>query len=357
MSKIDFMRTAFQLAKKGFNKTGSNPMVGAVIVKNNKIIGKGFHEEFGGPHAEVNAIKNAEEKGFSVANSKMFVTLEPCCYLKKKTPPCAPLIVKKGIKEVIIGMKDPNLKVNGKGIKLLKRHKIKTQVVDYLAQNEQLNRGFINLIKNQRPYVTLKICLTMDGKIYNLKNNKENIGDSLQLEHANRLRKEYNSILVGINTIINDNPQLTYRGKDREFFRQPRPIVLDSNLRIPLRSKIIGLKNSPIIFTKISSSSRKFKALTQAGCEIVTINALKPKRILRKLFSLNIQSVLIEGGGKVFSNFLKSKLWNELIIYYSPKFLGKEGLSLTRNLENKFLINNNEIKVKKIGQCLMLKIS
>lgn len=357
MSKIDFMRIAFQLAKKGLNKTGSNPMVGAVVVKNNKIIGRGFHAEFGGPHAEVNAIKDAEDKGFSVANSKMFVTLEPCCYFKKKTPPCTQLIVKKGIKEVIIGMKDPNTKVNGKGIGFLKKHRIKTQIVDYQAQNEKLNKGFINLIRNRIPYVTLKICLTMDGKIYNLKKNGESIGDLFQLEHANLLRKEYNSVLVGINTIINDDPQLTYRGKEKIFFEQPRPIVLDSHLRIPLKSKIINLKNSPIIFTKTSSSSRKFKALTQAGCKVVTMSALEPQRILRKLSSLNIQSVLIEGGGKVFSNFLKSKLWNELIVYYSPKFLGKDGLSVSHYLDNEFLIDNKEIKIKKIGKCFMLKIS
>ena len=357
MKKTDFMKTALRLAKKGLNKTGSNPMVGAVIVKNNKIIGKGFHEKFGGPHAEVNAINNAEERGFSVVNSTMFVNFEPCCHLKKKTPPCTQLIAKKGIKKVVISMKDPNPRVNGRGIKLLKRNKIKTEVGVHEVESKELNKGFVALIKKKRPFVTLKICASMDGKIYNIRDDNDDIGDYLQRRHANGLRKEFDSVLVGVNTIIRDNPQLDYRGSKKNIFQQPRPIVLDSRLRTPLTSKIVIRGNRPIIFTKISPASKKFKALVKAGCEIVTLDVLDLKKILKKLPSLGIQRVLVEGGGKVFSGFLESKLWDELIIYYSPKFLGEAGLSLTHNLRNQFLINkNNEMKIKRVGRCLMLRI-
>ncbi len=357
MKKTDFMKTALRLAKKGLNRTGSNPMVGAVIVKNNKIIGKGFHEKFGGSHAEVNAINNAEERGSSVANSTMFVTFEPCCHFKKKTPPCAQLIAKKGIKKVVISMKDPNPKVNGRGIKFLKKNQIETEVGTYEVESKELNKGFASLIKKKRPFVTLKICTSMDGKIYDIGGNNDNIGDRLQRKHANELRKEFDSVLVGVNTIIRDNPQLNYRGNRKNSIQQPRPIVLDSYLRTPLTSKIVIRGNRPIIFTKISPTSKKFKALVKAGCEIVTLDVLDPKKILKKLPSLGIQRVLIEGGGKIFSNFLESKLWDELIIYYSPKFLGEAGLSLTHNLRTKFLINqNSEIKVKRVGRCLMLRI-
>ena len=358
MSRKDYMRLAFALAKKGLNNTGSNPMVGAVLVKNGLIIGKGYHVEFGGLHAEANAIKDAERKGFSVKNAKLFVTLEPCSHVKKKTPPCSHLIVEKGIKEVFIGMKDPNKKVNGKGIRFLKKYNIKTTVLDYKIENEELNKGFISLMKTKRPYVTLKICSSMDGKIYNLENPKESIGDKIQLKHANKLRKNYDGILVGINTVLKDNPRLDYRGPKIKSYSQPRPIILDSKLRIPINSKVISENNKPIIFTQETSSKRKIEILMKLNCEIIIIKAMKPKEILLRLASLNLQRILIEGGGEIFSSFLASKFWNELIIYYSPKFLGRSGLALTQHLSNQFLVKNKySITTKKIGRSLMLRIN
>ena len=154
----------------------------------------------------------------------------------------------KGIKKVFVGMKDPNEKVNGAGIRYLERHNVKTSILNYKEENKELNKGFINLIKTKRPYMTLKICLSLDGKIYNLNRPKDRIGDRTQLNHANKLRKDFDGIMVGVNTILNDNPRLTYRGPKDKSYTQPRPIVLDSKLRTPLKSKIILEKNKPIIF-------------------------------------------------------------------------------------------------------------
>tara|TARA_B100000131_G_scaffold322732_1_gene377798 strand:- start:800 stop:1876 length:1077 start_codon:yes stop_codon:yes gene_type:complete len=358
MSREQYMNLAFKIAKKGLNNTGSNPMVGAVIVKRGKIIGKGYHEKFGGPHAEVNAIMDAESKGHSVKNSLLFVTLEPCSHTKKQTPPCTKLILNKGIKKVFVGMKDPNEKVNGAGIRYLERHNVKTSILNYKEENKELNKGFINLIKTKRPYMTLKICLSLDGKIYNLNRPKDTIGDRTQLNHANKLRKDFDGIMVGVNTILNDNPRLTYRGPKDKSYTQPRPIVLDSKLRTPLKSKIILEKNKPIIFTQKSTNSIKMKTMVESGCEIIIMKTMTPQAILKKLGSLNLQRILVEGGAKVFSSFLSSRLWNELIVYYSPKFIGKHGLPLTKELSKDFLIDSRyKTKTKKVGRSLMLKIN
>ena len=210
MDEKFLMRYAFSLAKKGRKSTGINPMVGAIIVKNKKIIGKGFHEKFGGPHAEVNAIIDAEKKGHDLTGSTLITTLEPCSHKSKKTPPCTNIIIDRGIKKVFYGSLDLNPKVNGKGIAKLKKNNIETIYINYEKQNNELNRGYFKIIRNNQPYVTLKICMSLDGMIFNNTLKSNQIGDSAQLKHSNNLRLLYDSILVGINTVIKDNPSLTH---------------------------------------------------------------------------------------------------------------------------------------------------
>ena len=204
-------------------------------------------------------------------------------------------MIEKGIKTLYYGSVDLNPKVKGKGIKKLEKNNIETIFVDYQDINDELNRGALNIIRKNRPFVTLKICMTLDGMIYNKKTKNGSIGDSEQLEHSNNLRKMHDSVLVGVETIIKDNPKLTFRGNGCENFTQPRPIVLDTNLRIPLNSQIIRLGNNPIIFTK-KNNIQKFNSLTKLGCTVIKLNNLKPEKILKNLMLNNLQSILVEGG-------------------------------------------------------------
>ncbi|NSW88571.1 bifunctional diaminohydroxyphosphoribosylaminopyrimidine deaminase/5-amino-6-(5-phosphoribosylamino)uracil reductase RibD [bacterium] len=354
MNEKDIMRDAFSLAKMGRNRTGTNPMVGAILIKNKKIIGKGFHEEFGGPHAEVNAISDAEKKGHNIKGATLVTTLEPCSHKSKKTPPCTNIIIKKGIKKVFYGSLDINPKVNGRGVAQLKRNNIETTFINFQKENNELNRGYSKIIKKNQPFVTLKICMTLDGMIFNndLKSNK--IGDTEQLKHSNGIRALYDSILIGVNTVIKDNPSLTYRGKGSKDIIQPRPIILDSQLRTPLKSNIIKLQNKPIIFTDLSKESSKENKLRSLGCQIEKVRSLSPRIILNRLAKNNLQSTLIEGGGKVFTNFLKSNMFDELILYYSPSFMGHGGLNISNNLNKKYKLKVKSVSTRKIGNTIMV---
>lgn len=354
MKEKDLMKQAFVLAKKGRTLTGLNPMVGAILLKSNEIIGKGFHREYGGPHAEVNAIQDAESRGISVNGATLITSLEPCCHNNKKTPPCTNIIISKGIKEVYYGSIDMNPKVKGRGIAKLKSSNIKTVFIDNQKNNDELNRGFLKITEKKLPYVTLKICMSLDGMIFNEKSSSSLIGDLKQLRHSNNLRANYDSILVGVETILADNPKLTYRGLGSKSLKQPRPIVLDSLLRTPLDSKIIKLKNDPIIFTKLDEDSKKSVKLKKLGCTIIKLNKLEPRMVLKSLVKNNLQTVMVEGGGSIFSSFLKSNSYDELVLYYSSIFIGNSGLNLGHSLDREYKLKKNSTKIKKIGNSTMM---
>ena len=301
----------------------------------------------------MNAIADAESRGFNVKGSTLVSSLEPCCHTHKKTPPCTDLLIEKGIKTLYYGSVDLNPKVKGKGIKKLEKNNIETIFVDYQDINDELNRGALNIIRKNRPFVTLKICMTLDGMIYNKKTKNGSIGDSEQLEHSNNLRKMHDSVLVGVETIIKDNPKLTFRGNGCENFTQPRPIVLDTNLRIPLNSQIIRLGNNPIIFTK-KNNIQKFNSLTKLGCTVIKLNNLKPEKILKNLMLNNLQSILVEGGGKVFSSFLSSDMYDELILYYSSNLIGNSGLNVSESLNKEYKIKKKSSHIKNIGNSVMM---
>ena len=356
--KKKYMKMAISLAKKGINKTGSNPIVGAIIVKNNRVIGKGFHSDFGGDHAEIVAIKDAESKGNSVKGSTLFVTLEPCCHTNKKTPPCVNAIINKGIKQVYFLEYDINPKVNGNGVKKLESNKIKVSQINLKNNLKEINRGFESIKINNRPFVTLKICTSLDSKIYTNQISNNSIGDEKQRKHANDIRKNYDAILVGINTIIKDNPKLNYRGKNI-MVKQPTPIIMDSNLRIPIESNVLKNKSQkPIIFCATSASEKKIKILESNKIMVIKLKKISPKNILKHLLRLNFQRLLVEGGGSVFSSFLKENLWDEMLIYYSKIFIGKSGLGLSDTMDELNKIKEKKIdKINKIGNSILVRIS
>lgn len=314
MDDKEIMRLCFALAKKGEGFVDPNPLVGAIIVKRNKVIGKGYHQAFGKPHAEIEALKNCTE---NPKGATLYVNLEPCCHLGK-TPPCTTAIITAGIKKVVISNTDPNLKVSGQGIKILKKAGIEVTKNILKEEGFDLNKTFFKWIKTGLPYVTLKVAISSNGMIAkaNKKPIKITCRKSDQLVH--KLRNRHQTILVGVNTILFDNPRLTCR-LEKKKRRDPLRIILDSKLRTPINSKVTKNKNFLIATTK-KTSSRKIKNWNQENIWISpTEKKVSLKKLLKFLGSQGISSILVEGGRTVIDNFFTEKLIDEIYMFISSK--------------------------------------
>jgi len=315
-----YMKICFDLAKKGSGHVLSNPLVGAVIVKNNKIIAKGYHKKFGDVHAEVDAFNNAKE---DVRGATMYCNLEPCSHYGKQ-PPCSLEIINRGIKKVVIANLDPNILVSGKGIKHLRDNGV--EVVTSVLEDEGLilNEKFFYSINNNKPYISIKTAMSLDGKIA-LSNGESKWITSEQSRMFNqKLRNDYDAIMVGVNTVIADNPRLNCRVKG---YVNPIKVVLDSNLRTPLESYIVknALKERLIIIT-ISTDEELIKKLEDLHVEVYKVKSIKNqvdlKEAVIKLKELGISSLIIEGGATVNYSALKSKIVNKVYCFIAPKILG-----------------------------------
>jgi len=352
-----YMERALELAKKGTGKVNPNPLVGAVIVKNGEIIGEGYHECYGEAHAERNAVKNAKE---SVEDSTIYVTLEPCAH-HGKTPPCVDLIIEKKFKKVVIGMLDPNELVAGKSIEKLKRNGIEVVVGIKEEECKKLNEIFIKYITSKSPFVILKSGMSLDGKIATYSGESKWITSKESRKDAQNLRNRLNSIMVGVNTIIADDPELTCRiNNDKKLMR----IVVDTNLRIPLDSKVINNKDKlTIIATTLNSNENKKQALRDLGIKVIEVseknNKVNLKELLRKLGQEGIDSVLIEGGGTLNFSALEENIVDKVIFYIAPKILGGEnsksciaGIGFS---ELNKAVNLKDISYRKIGEDLVVE--
>ena len=340
-----YIRSCFKLAQKGKGSVSPNPFVGTVIVKNGKVIGRGYHKKSGDAHAEVNAIKNATE---TVAGSTLYCNLEPCCHTNKQTPPCVPLIIRKKIKKVVISNLDPNKDVNGKGVKQLREAGI--EVITGILEDEgkELNKFYFKFVQEKSPFVTLKIAQSIDGKISKSKNKQTWLTGYESIKYVHKLRKEYDAVLVGANTIKVDNPMLTVREVNG---RNPIRIIIDGKLSIPLNSKILNNTepDKTWVFTSNKSNRRLLKQIENKGVKVFTVKTaadkkINPKSVLKILAGCKITSVLVEGGQEIFSQFFSQKLFDELIILQSPKILGK-GLSgfNSNQLKSLPLIEKNQL--------------
>ena len=335
------MKLALTLAEKGLGKVEPNPAVGCVIIKNNKIIGKGFHQKFGGPHAEINALKACKK---SPVGATMYVTLEPCCHFGK-TGPCTDAIIKAGIKKVVAAAKDPTRKVAGKGFKILKKAGIK--VITGICKNEAetLNAPFFYFAQTEKPWVIIKWAQSKDGFL--ARNDKKRwITNSKSRKDVHKLRRKVQAILVGVNTVLSDNPMLTARPHKEN---QPLRVILDSQLRIPINCNLIKTaKKTPVcIFTTAGKAKVK-----QKGVEIIKVKKYKGrinlKTVLAELGKRNIPQVLVEGGEKVITSFLKQKLADEVIIYASAENLAKKGkIKSSQQMKNLYNWLKNNYKEKK----------
>ncbi len=323
-AEIEFIRECLVLAKRGAAKVSPNPFVGSLIVKNGKIIGRGWHKKYGDPHAEVNAIINSKE---NTAGATLYCNLEPCCHTNKQTPPCVPLIIKKKIKRVVISNLDPNKEVNGRGIRELKKAGIEVTAGILENEGKELNKFYFKFVREKIPFITIKIAQSLDGKISESGNKQTWLTGEKSIKFVHKLRSEYDAVLVGANTVKVDNPLLTVR-EVRGI--NPIRIIIDGNLSIPLKSRVIDCENpdNTWIFTSKNSSERKVKIISEKGVKIFQVDHLKNnrlslKKILKVLSKQNITSILVEGGGEIFSEFIKKELFDEIIVLKAPKILGK----------------------------------
>jgi diaminohydroxyphosphoribosylaminopyrimidine deaminase/5-amino-6-(5-phosphoribosylamino)uracil reductase len=320
MEEIQYMRLAIELARQGRGWVNPNPMVGAVIVKCDKIIGQGYHETLGGPHAERNALANCQT---STIGATLYVTLEPCCH-QGRTPPCTDAIIESGISRVVIGSFDPNPLVAGKGISILRSHGI--EVVENVAKKEcdKLNESFFHYIQNKAPYVIMKYAMTMDGKIATHTGKSRWITGEEARQRVHEDRHRYSAIMVGVGTVLTDDPILTCRLTNS---KNPLRIICDTNLRTPLGAKIVTTAHMAptIIATSIADASRHQPYL-EAGCEIMVIrkkeNHIDLKSLMRRLGERQIDSLLLEGGGTLNWSALQSGIVNKVQAYVAPKLFG-----------------------------------
>lgn len=360
-----YMRRALRLAEKGRGRTSPNPMVGAVIVKGSQIIGQGYHRKAGEPHAEVEALGAA---GPRARGATLYVNLEPCCHINKRTPPCARAIIESGIRRVAMAMRDPNPQVNGRGIAALRRVGIEVTEGILAGEAQRLNEVYTKFIITGRPFVILKTAMTLDGKIA-LHNtvSKWITGERARLE-AHRLRDQVDAVLVGINTVLTDDPKLTTRllgerGKD------PHRIILDSTLKIPLTAKVItesasgGSSATTFIATTKKAPRKKIQALEGQGVVVLVLpdqeGRVSLKDLVKELGHRDIASLMIEGGTEVNASALQAGIVDKIVWFVAPRLLGgKEVLGVIGgpsplSLGEALIIR--DLRCRQVGEDLMLE--
>lgn len=324
-SDIKYMKRALTLAKKGLGKTSPNPSVGCVIVKNGAIIGEGWHKRAGGHHAEVHALEIA---GVEARGADVYVTLEPCSHTGK-TPPCSEALIKAGVKRVVAGMGDPNPRVNGSGLAALRLAGIETLCGLLEKECRAINIPFIKHVTSGMPFVTYKCAMTLDGNIATITGESRWISGEASRKHVHLMRSRMDAIMVGVDTIITDNPLLTVRhvkGKD------PLRVIVDTRLRTPESVNVLSEKlSSGTIIATTESNPRIHLRYLQQGATIVVCDEYDGrvcmKDLLLKLGEMGVQSILLEGGSRLAGDMLQHGLIDELVFFVAPKVIGSNGFA------------------------------
>ncbi len=335
MKDEEYMKMALELAEKGRGRTSPNPLVGAVIVNNGRIIGKGWHKKYGDLHAEREAIKDAKQNAPKlIRGSTMYVTLEPCCHHGKQ-PPCTEAIIEEGIEKVVVGSNDPNPLVAGKGTEILREHGIEV-VTEFLKEEcDRKNEIFMHFITQKTPYIALKYAMTADGKIATHTGESKWITNEKSREEAHRLRNRYSGIMIGIGTVLRDDPLLTCRVPEG---RNPIRIVCDSRLGISPDSQIVKTaKEVPTIIATCAGESEKADIVRERGCKVLEIGSKLPaakvgvnaekttldlKTLFEKLGADGIDSILIEGGAELNWSALETGMVKKVYTFVAPKIFG-----------------------------------
>lgn len=320
MTDSEYMRLALQLARKGAGRVSPNPMVGAVIVKDGVVIGQGYHQQYGGLHAERNALAacTAPPQG-----ATLYVTLEPCCHYGK-TPPCTEAILENGIARVVIGSDDPNPLVAGKGIEILRSHGVQVTTHVLQAECDKLNEVFFHFIQTKTPYVVMKYAMTLDGKIATKTGASQWITGEIARRRVHEDRNRYSAIMAGVGTVLADNPQLTCRIKGG---RNPVRIICDTHLRTPLTAQVVTTANSvPTILATSEPDPACHQPYLDTGCQVVTVpqrdGHLDLNALMEALGAQNIDSILLEGGGTLNWTALQSGIVQKVQAYVAPKLFG-----------------------------------
>ena len=326
-----YMKRALKLARRGSGKVSPNPLVGAVVVKDGRVLGEGFHRAYGEKHAETRAIESAIEP---VAGADLYCTLEPCCFTgpEKHQPPCTDLIIRSGIRKVFIAMLDPNPKVRGKGVEILRQKGVEVSVGILADEARRLNEGFITYHTLGRPFVHLKIAQTLDGRIASKEGDSRWITDEHARRQVHQWRARYDAVLIGKNTVQVDDPELTVRFVEG---RNPIRVVLDSTLSLPLDRKIFHPPDpeKTFIVTGPDFDLQKRKALETRGITVLSVSydlekgdelfrRLNLGEVLTALGDRGIRSILVEGGGALFTSFLKSTVYDRITFFIAPRVLG-----------------------------------
>jgi diaminohydroxyphosphoribosylaminopyrimidine deaminase / 5-amino-6-(5-phosphoribosylamino)uracil reductase len=336
-----YMHRCIELAKLGSGYVAPNPMVGAVLVHDGKITGEGYHQKFGGPHAEVNCINSVSEMDKNkISSSVLYVTLEPCSHFGK-TPPCTDLIIANQIPEVVIGCRDPFKEVDGKGIEKLKAAGVKIVYGILEKECQQLNKRFFTFQIKHRPYIILKWAETADRKIAGDGTNRLFISNEKTNRFVHKWRSEEAAILVGTNTALLDDPELTTRN-----WEGPSPVraVIDMNLKLPLSLKIFNDKQRTIIFNTVKHDEQENLTYYQVAEDVNLVH-----QIVNAFYQMKIQSVIVEGGARLLQSFIDEEMWDEVRIIKNEKLVINSGLSapelITGNLSEELMILNDSIKI------------
>lgn len=344
------MKRCFELAKRGKGNVLSNPLVGCVIVKNGRVLSEGYHHIYGGKHAEVNAIENATE---SVKGSTLYCNLEPCFHTGKQ-PPCVDRIINEGISEVIISNIDPNPLVANKSIEKLRRNNIKVTLGVFEEEGKRLNESFFKYITSKTPFVTMKIAMTMDGKIALENGESKWITSQESRNHSHQIRNQNMGLLVGVNTILNDNPKLTTRinnGKDPDIF------ILDSSLKTPLNANVFKANRKVFIFTSVNEKTFIDKGIILLQLSSLN-NKISMKEAINKIGELGYKNILIESGGEINFSALEAKVVDKIHIYIAPKIFGGKGSVSAvsgigiKSINDAFTLHNKTVEM--IGEDILI---
>jgi len=368
------MALALRLAAKGRGLTSPNPMVGAVVVARNRLVGQGYHRRAGGPHAEVLALQSAGDRA---KGATLYVALEPCCHRHKRTPPCVPAIIASGIRRVVVAMRDPNPQVCGRGLRQLRQAGV-TVTVDCLREEaERLNEIYCHWMRTGRPFVVVKAAMTLDGKIATASGESRWITGEAARQHVHGLRRRMDAVIVGIGTVLRDDPQLTVRlASSRSGShpgRQPLRVILDSRARIPPSAKVLspavrgnggsGSRTNTVVGTTVKAPRHRIERLRAQGVTVLVLPSQDGRVSLRaclsRLGQMGITSAMIEGGSELNASAFRAGLVNRILFYIAPRLLGGQsakgvigGPSPKRLAET---LPITDISVRRLGSDLVLE--
>ncbi|HHT9111547.1 MAG TPA: bifunctional diaminohydroxyphosphoribosylaminopyrimidine deaminase/5-amino-6-(5-phosphoribosylamino)uracil reductase RibD [Candidatus Brocadiaceae bacterium] len=319
-----YMSLALELAEKGRGRVEPNPMVGAVLVKDGAIVGKGYHQIFGGAHAEIHAINEGGENG---KGASLYVSMEPCAHFGK-TAPCADAIIRAGITKVVAAVADPNPVTAGRGIRKLKDAGIEIQIGVLEHQARRLNAPFFKLMQKGIPYVIAKWAMSLDGKIATYTGESKWITSEESRGYVHKIRGQVDGILVGINTVLRDDPLLTCR---TEGGRNPRRIIIDSNALLPLNSRLLNTINESEVVVAVNKNAQveRIEILRQLGCRVIqtcnTMDRVDLKELFYRLGEMELTNILVEGGSRVITSFFEERLVDKVMVFIAPIIIGGEG--------------------------------